>query len=54
MLVLASLLALFPVYVMVTAAFKSQGGFLNHPFALLSHPTLAGFRTALNDQFPLW
>src|SRR5438034_4602445 len=39
---------------MVTAAFKSQGGFLNHPFALLSHPTLAGFRTALNDQFPRW
>jgi ABC-type glycerol-3-phosphate transport system permease component len=54
MLVLASLLALFPVYVMVTAAFKTQGGFLNHPFSLLSHPTLAGFRTALNDQFPRW
>ena len=54
MLVLASLIALFPVYVMVTAAFKSQGGFLNHPFALLSHPTLAGFRSALNDQFPRW
>jgi len=53
-LVLASLIALFPVYVMVTAAFKTQGGFLNHPFSLLAHPTLAGFRTALNDQFPRW
>ncbi len=53
-LVLASLVALFPVYVMVTAAFKSQGGFLNDPFSPLAHPTLNGFRTALNDQFPRW
>jgi len=53
-LVVASLVALFPVYVMVTAAFKTQGGFLNDPFAPLTHPTLNGFRTALNDQFPRW
>jgi raffinose/stachyose/melibiose transport system permease protein len=53
-LVLASLVALFPVYVMVTAAFKTQGGFLNAPFSPLAHPTVAGFRTALNDQFPRW
>ena len=54
MLVVASLVALFPVYVMVTAAFKTQGGFLNDPFSPLAHPTLNGFRTALNDQFPRW
>jgi ABC-type glycerol-3-phosphate transport system permease component len=53
-LVLASLAALFPVYVMVTAAFKTQGGFLNSPFSPVAHPTVAGFRTALNDQFPRW
>ena len=53
-LVVASLIALFPVYVMVTAAFKTQGGFLNDPFSPLAHPTLNGFRTALNDQFPRW
>ena len=53
-LVLASLVALFPVYVMVTAAFKTQSGFLNDPFSPLSHPSLHGFRTALNDQFPRW
>jgi raffinose/stachyose/melibiose transport system permease protein len=53
-LVLASLLALFPVYVMITAALKTQSGFLNNPFTLPLHPTLAGFRTALNDQFPRW
>ncbi len=54
LLIVASFLALFPVYVMVTAAFKSQGSFLDHPWAPVSHPTLAGFRTALNDQFPRW
>jgi ABC-type glycerol-3-phosphate transport system permease component len=53
-LLLASLAALFPVYVMVTAAFKTQGGFLNDPFSPVAHPTVAGFRTALNDQFPRW
>ena len=53
-LVLASLIALFPVYVMVTASFKSQGGFLNDPFLPTLHPSLGGFRAALNDQFPRW
>jgi ABC-type glycerol-3-phosphate transport system permease component len=53
-LVLASLVALFPVYVMVTAAFKTQGDFLNDPFSLPFHPSLGGFDAALNDQFPRW
>ena len=54
LLILASLIALFPVYVMITAAFKTQSSFLAHPWAPLADPTLAGFRTALSDQFPRW
>lgn len=54
LLILASLIALFPVYVMITAAFKTQSSFLAHPWAPIADPTLGGFRTALNDQFPRW
>ena len=54
LLILASLIALFPVYVMITAAFKTQSSFLAHPWAPVADPTFAGFRTALNDQFPRW
>ena len=54
LLVLATLMALFPVYVMISAAFKTQSSFLTHPWAPVSDPTLAGFRTALGDQFPRW
>lgn len=54
LLIVASLVALFPVYVMVTAAFKSQSGFLAHPWAPIADPTLAGYRAALGDQFPRW
>ncbi len=50
----ASLIALFPVYVMITAAFKSQAGFLAHPWAPIADPTLAGYRAAIGDQFPRW
>lgn len=53
-LVLASALALFPVYVMVTAAFKTQQSFLDHPWAPIASPSLDAFRTALGDQFPRW
>ena len=54
LLVLASLVALFPVYVMLTAALKTQRGFLDNPFAPPWHPSLGGFRSALSDQFPRW
>lgn len=54
LLIVASAIALFPVYVMVTAAFKTQADFLAHPWAPVTHPTLDGFRTALTDQFPRW
>jgi ABC-type glycerol-3-phosphate transport system permease component len=40
--------------VMLTAAFKSQSGFLAHPFTPALHPSLHGFDAALNDQFPRW
>jgi len=46
--------ALFPIYVMVSAAFKTQPDFLDDPWGLPLRPTLEGFRTALNDQFPTW
>lgn len=54
LLVLATALSLFPVYVMVSAAFKSQADFLAHPWAPFVHPTLSGFDAALSDQFPTW
>lgn len=53
-LVLASLVALFPVYTMLTAAFKSQADFLHDPFSPPLHPSLGGFREALSDQYPRW
>jgi ABC-type glycerol-3-phosphate transport system permease component len=53
-LLLASLVALFPIYVMLSAAFKTQSGFLDHPFSQPFHPSLHGFDAALNDQFPRW
>jgi ABC-type glycerol-3-phosphate transport system permease component len=54
LLILATAIALFPVYVMISAAFKTQSSFLAHPWAPLADPTLRGFRTALGDQFPRW
>src|SRR5258708_40356590 len=54
LLVLASLIALFPVYVMLTAALKTQRGFLDNPVTPPLHPSLGGFRAALSDQFPRW
>jgi ABC-type glycerol-3-phosphate transport system permease component len=53
-LVLASFVALFPVYVMITGAFKTQAGFLGSPWSIPLHPTFSGFRAAVNDQFPRW
>ena len=54
LLLVATLLALFPVYVMLTAAFKTQDEFLAHPWSPFFRPTLNGFDTALGDQFPTW
>src|SRR5919199_1389653 len=53
-LLAATVASLAPVYVMATAALKTQSTFLEHPWSLPLHPTLQGFRTALADQFPRW
>lgn len=53
-LVLAAVIALFPVYVMLTAAFKTQSSFLDDPWSPVASPSLDGFRSALGDQFPRW
>ena len=50
-LIVATLVALFPVYVMITAAFKTQSSFLAHPWAPIADPTLAGFRSALSGIY---
>ena len=54
LLLVVSVLALFPIYVMVTAAFKTQSDFLAHPWSPFFRPTLDGFDAALDDQFPTW
>ncbi|NUR75953.1 MAG: carbohydrate ABC transporter permease [Thermoleophilia bacterium] len=54
LLVAATAASLAPVYVMVSAALKTQPTFLAHPWGLPLHPTLNGFRSALADQFPRW
>ena len=54
LLLVVTVLALFPVYVMVTAAFKTQQDFLAHPWSPFFRPTLRGFDAALSDQFPAW
>ncbi len=53
-LLVATILALAPVYVMVTASLKTQSGFLEHPWGIPLHPTLHGYGTSLSDQFPRW
>lgn len=54
LLALATLVALVPLYVMLSSAFKTQDQFLSSPFSLPLRPSLGGFRTALNDQFVRW
>ncbi|ADB48812.1 carbohydrate ABC transporter permease [Conexibacter woesei] len=49
-----SLSALLPFYVMVTAAFKTQKDFRQHPFSLPTSPTLDAFDAALSDDFVRW
>lgn len=53
-LLIVSAAALLPVYLMVTAALKSQRDFLSAPFALPLRPSLRAFGAALDDQFARW
>jgi ABC-type glycerol-3-phosphate transport system permease component len=52
--VAAVVLALAPGYLMLTGAFKTQEQFLADPWGLPLDPSLAGIRTALADDLPLW
>jgi ABC-type glycerol-3-phosphate transport system permease component len=53
-LVLSTLVSLFPIYVMITAAFKQQDEFLDHPFSPPLDPSLRGFKEALSSEFARW
>ena len=53
-LVLAAASAVLPLYVMVTAALKSQGDYLAQPLGLPPAPTAAAFSTALANGFLRW
>jgi ABC-type glycerol-3-phosphate transport system permease component len=46
--------ALAPMYVMFTAAFKTQAQFLESPFGLPTSPTLSGYHNVLSAQFSTW
>lgn len=49
-----TLSALIPIWIMVTAAFKTQDEFVSRPLAPPLHPDLEGFRAAVGDQFLRW
>ena len=51
---LVTLIALVPIYVMITASFKTQQSFSLHPFGIPGSPTLNAFKSALSAQFPRW
>jgi ABC-type glycerol-3-phosphate transport system permease component len=53
-LLLATLTALFPLWIMVTGAFKTQADFTNYPLAPPTSPTLEGMRSALTEEFGRW
>ena len=53
-LAIVTLSALLPVYVMISSAFRTQAAVIDQPLGFPTSPTLHGFRTALNDQFPRW
>lgn len=53
-LVLTSAMALLPLYVMFTAAFKSQDQYLAHPLGLPLSPTASNFGEALGNGFFRW
>lgn len=53
-LLVLSVTALAPVYLMATGSLKSQYEFLNHPWALPTSPGMDAYRTTLNSQFAQW
>jgi ABC-type glycerol-3-phosphate transport system permease component len=53
-LLVFSVAALAPAYVMVTGALKSQEQFLRSPWSLPTSPRLGAFHAALSDQLGQW
>jgi ABC-type glycerol-3-phosphate transport system permease component len=53
-LLVLTLVALGPGYLMVTGSLKSQGEFLDRPWSLPSNPGLDAYRTTFEDQFTRW
>ncbi|MDH6194718.1 ABC-type glycerol-3-phosphate transport system permease component [Mycobacterium frederiksbergense] len=54
LLFLLAVVALAPVYLMITGSFKSQGEFLQHPWALPSSLDFEAYRTTFTDKFGNW
>jgi len=53
-LIAFTIAAIVPIYMMVSASFRTQGAFLDQPLGFPTSPSLTGYRTALDDQFPRW
>jgi ABC-type glycerol-3-phosphate transport system permease component len=53
-LIILSIGALAPVYLMISGAFKSQDEFLRHPWSFPTAPHLGAFKSALSDQMGRW
>ncbi len=53
-LLVLSVSALAPVYLMVTGSFKTQSEFLDHPWALPTSLGADAYRTTLNGDFAQW
>ncbi|MFJ6120286.1 carbohydrate ABC transporter permease [Streptomyces sp. NPDC092129] len=53
-LLILTVAALAPAYLMVTGSLKSQDEFLQSPWSLPTSPRLGAFRAALGDQLAQW
>jgi ABC-type glycerol-3-phosphate transport system permease component len=53
-LIIFSVAALAPIYLMITGALKSQTDFLAHPWSLPTTPHLSAFRSAFSAQMGRW
>jgi len=46
-LIAFTIAAIVPIYMMVSASFRTQGAFLDQPLGFPTSPSLDGYRTAL-------
>ncbi len=53
-LILFTVMALLPVYVMISSSLRTQSDFLNHPLWPPTDPSLSAYRVALNNHIPRW